>query len=86
MTNDERTTGMGLWTDAKDMLAAAKLVSADEHLVTPAYYLAGHGIEEVFKAYLRSHGHSLGKLKKLAIILFARETRQFVAVLKTAIR
>jgi hypothetical protein len=64
MTN-ERTTGMGLWTDAKNMLAAAKLVSADEHLVTPAYYLAGHGIEEVFKAYLRSHGHSIGKLKKI---------------------
>ena len=65
MTDDERTTGMGLWTDARDMIAAARVVSAEPRLSTshPAYYLAGHGIEEAFKAFLRAHGHSLKDLR-----------------------
>ena len=65
MTDDERTTGMGLWTDARDMLAAAKVVSADTRLANshPAYYLAGHGLEEAFKAFLRARGQALNDLR-----------------------
>lgn len=65
MTDIERTTGMGLWTDAQQMIRAAKVVSDDPGLATssPAYYLAGHGIEEAFKAYLRARGSSLKDLK-----------------------
>jgi len=67
ITDEERTTGMGLWTDARDMLAAAKLVCAEPRLAnsSPVFYLAGHGIEEVFKAFLRCHGHSLKDLKNI---------------------
>ena len=65
VTDDERTTGMGLWTDARDMLAAARVVSADPRLAIshPAYYLAGHGIEAAFKAFLRARGQSLKDLR-----------------------
>ena len=65
MTDDERTTGMGLWTDARDMFAAARVVSDDPRLTnsSPAYYLVAHGIEEAFKAFLRSRGHSLKALR-----------------------
>ena len=67
MTDDERTTGMGLWTDAHEMLKAAKVVSEDPDLVgsSPAYYLAGHGIEEAFKAYIRARGSSLKELRSI---------------------
>jgi hypothetical protein len=65
MTDDERTTGMGLWTDAHEMLRAAKVVSEGPGLAlsSPAYYLASHGVEEAFKAYLRARGSSLKDLK-----------------------
>lgn len=65
MTDDERTTGMGLWTDARQMLKAAKVLSENPDLAgsSPAYFLAGHGIEEVFKAYLRACGISLKELR-----------------------
>ncbi len=66
MNPDERTTGMGLWTDAHDMIAAAEVVSNDMkrlHGSSPMYFLAGHGIEEAFKAYLRARGSSLSELK-----------------------
>lgn len=67
MTDDERTTGMSLWTDARDMIAAARLISADPSLATssPAYYLAGHGIEEAFKAFLRARGQPLKDLCRI---------------------
>ena len=56
---------MGLWTDARDMIAAAQLVSADPGLANshPAYYLTGHGIEEALKAFLRAQGQSLKDLR-----------------------
>jgi hypothetical protein len=67
ISQDQRTNGMGLWTDAKDMLKAARLVLADESMSrsSPVFYLAGHGIEEAFKAFLRCHGKSLEDLKKI---------------------
>jgi hypothetical protein len=67
MTGDDRTTGMGLWTDARQMLAAARIVSAESSLANsnPVYYLAGHGIEEAFKAFLRSRGQSINGLKNI---------------------
>jgi hypothetical protein len=67
ITDDERTTGMGLWTDARDMLAAARLVSTDSRLSisNPVFYLAGHGIEETFKAFLRTRGQSLKELRNI---------------------
>ena len=65
MTDDDRTTGMGLWVDARDMIAAAKVVSAVPKLATssPVYYLAGHGIEEALKAFLLARGQSLKDLR-----------------------
>lgn len=67
MTDDERTTGMGLWTDAREMLAAARIVSEQSSLANsnPVYYLAGHGIEGAFKAFLRSRGQSINNLKNI---------------------
>jgi hypothetical protein len=67
ISQDERTNGMGLWTDAKDMLKAARLVLADESMShsSPVFYLAGHGIEEAFKAFLRCRGKSLEDLKNI---------------------
>lgn len=67
ITDEDRTTAMGLWTDARDMLAAASVVCAEARLESssPVFYLAGHGIEEVFKAFLRCHGHSLQDLKNI---------------------
>ena len=67
MDDDDRTTGMGLWTDAREMFEAATLVANSPSLATssPSYYLAGHGLEVVLKAYLRSCGHSLKALRDI---------------------
>ena len=67
MDDDDRTTGMGLWTDAREMFEAATLVASDSALAisSPSYYLAGHGLEVVLKAYLRSCGHSLKALRSI---------------------
>lgn len=65
MNDDARTTGMGLWTDANQMLRAAKhLMTAKEfELSSPLYFLLGHSLELSFKAYLRAQGVSLDALK-----------------------
>lgn len=67
MDDDERTTGMGLWTDAREMFDAAALVIAAPQLEwsSPSFYLLGHGLEVAFKAYLRSRGHSLKALRAI---------------------
>ena len=67
MDDDHRTTGMGLWTDAREMLQAAELVAGDRSLAlsSPAFYLAGHGLEVAFKSYLRCCGHSLKALRAI---------------------
>lgn len=67
MAEETRTTGMGLWTDANEMLLAA------EHLATvnrlklsqPLYYLLGHAIELSFKSYIRAKGATLDCLKSI---------------------
>ena len=58
---------MGLWSDANDMLAAAKLLQEKEEqrLRHPRYYLLGHGLEEVFKAFIRAKGGTLQCLKSI---------------------
>ena len=79
MSDDNRTTGMGLWTDANEMLQAAK------HLITvkrfelsqPLHFLLGHALELAFKSYLcakgasqkslRAIGHDLVVAKELAV-------------------
>ena len=62
-----RTTPLGLWTDAKNMLAAAMLLNQNEdiHLLRPLYYLLGHGIEEAFKAFIMAKGGTLQCLKSI---------------------
>ena len=67
MSDDNRTSGMGLWTDANEMLQAAK------HLMTvkrfafsqPLYFLLGHALELAFKSYIRAKGASLNSLRKI---------------------
>lgn len=58
---------MGLWTDAKDMLDAAKLLQhkEEQRLRHPLYYLLGHGLEEAFKAFVRAKGGTLQCLKSI---------------------
>lgn len=65
MDDDARTTGMGLWTDAREMLEAAEIVvaSPDLHISSPSFYLLGHGLEVALKAYLRSKGQTLKSLR-----------------------
>lgn len=67
MNDDARTTGMGLWTDAREMFDAAELITANPKLAlsSAAFYMAGHGLEVSFKAYLRSKGHSLAALRAI---------------------
>lgn len=67
MDDDSRTTGMGLWTDAREMFQAATLVINEPNLKfsSPAYYLLGHGLEVALKSYLRSHGRSLKDLRAI---------------------
>ncbi|MDO8446668.1 MAG: hypothetical protein Q7T53_11305 [Deltaproteobacteria bacterium] len=58
---------MGLWTDAKDMLAAAKILHEKEkqRIGNPIYYLLCHGVEEAFKAFICAKGGSLKCLKSI---------------------
>lgn len=67
MADETRTTGMGLWTDANEMLAAAKHLSAvkDFEFSQPLYYLLGHSLELSFKSYVRANGASLNCLKSI---------------------
>lgn len=69
LDEESRTTSMGLWTDGKQMLAAAKLLATgtDSRLAisSPTYYLIGHGLEVLFKAFLRANGLSLMQLRKI---------------------
>ena len=67
ISDDDRTTGMGLWTDSKQMLSAAKLVLANPGMSTssPVYYLICHGIEVGLKAFLRAKGLTLSELRNI---------------------
>ena len=65
--DERRTTAMGLWTDAQEMLGAARVVSVaqGQRVSRPAYYWTGHGLEEALKAFLLVRGCSLQRLKQI---------------------
>jgi len=67
MADEARTTGMGLWTDANEMLSAAKHLATVRkfQLSQPLYYLLGHALELSFKSFLRAKGASLDCLKSI---------------------
>jgi hypothetical protein len=56
MADESRTTGMGLWTDANEMLAAAKHLAYAKgfEVSQPLYYLLGHALELSLKCYVRA--------------------------------
>jgi hypothetical protein len=62
----ERTTALGLVTDASNMLAAAQVLqrNGDDKLSHPMYYLIGHGIEVALKSFLLYSGIDLEVLRK----------------------
>lgn len=74
-----RTTAMGLLTDAKEMLAAARILheSGGLNVLNPTYYLLGHAIEVALKSFLlaggedlervRNYNHNIGKTAKKVI-------------------
>jgi hypothetical protein len=61
-----RTTAMGLITDAKEMLQAAKILheSGVWKVKGPTYYLLGHAIEVALKSFLLANGTSVTVLRK----------------------
>ncbi|MCK1717866.1 hypothetical protein [Bradyrhizobium sp. 141] len=65
-SDDDRTSAMGLLTDAKEMLAAARLLHESDvwKVQRPTYYLLGHSIEVALKSFLLANGISHGTLKK----------------------
>ena len=67
MSDASRTTGMGLWTDANEMLSAAKHLAAAKGFSTsqPLYYLLGHSLELSLKSYVRAKGGTLECLKSM---------------------
>jgi hypothetical protein len=66
ISDADRTSAMGLLTDAKEMLAAAKLLHDSEvwKVQRPTYYLLGHSIEVALKSFLLANGASPRTLKK----------------------
>jgi hypothetical protein len=76
-----RTTAMGLLTDAKEMLAAAKLLHDSEvwKAQRPTYYLLGHSIEVALKSFLLANGASQGTLKKKLGHNLAKTARRVIA-------
>lgn len=85
VTDDERTSSVGLWHFAQSYVQAADHLAAalDGGSVRlrfddPVYYLYGHGSELALKAYLRARGLGLTDLKKIghgctALFASARE-------------
>ncbi|MGB8274286.1 MAG: hypothetical protein WCF16_03340 [Alphaproteobacteria bacterium] len=61
----QRTTAMGLWTDASQFFEAATILteSKNRRVSSVTYYLLGHAIELVLKSFLLSQGKSLKILK-----------------------
>jgi hypothetical protein len=62
-----RQTAMGLWTDAKEMLEAAKILarSGVHKVIGPTMYLLGHSLELAFKSFLLAIGKSHDDLKAI---------------------
>lgn len=66
MNKNERQTGMGLWTDSKEMLDAARiLIKSETTIINPIYYLLGHSFEVAIKGFLLSCGADLKELKTI---------------------
>jgi hypothetical protein len=67
MDQMDRTSALGLWRYASDYAEAANIVQATKGSgpFIPTYYLYGHTIELVLKAFLRSTGYTVEKLKTL---------------------
>jgi hypothetical protein len=72
---------MGLLTDAKEMLAAAKLLHDSDvwKVQRPTYYLLGHSIEVALKSFLLANGTSPGTLKKKLGHDLAKTARRVIA-------
>ena len=81
ISDADRTSAMGLLTDAKEMLAAAKqLHDSDVWKVRrPTYYLLGHSIEVALKSFLLANGDSPGALKKKLGHNLAKTARRVIA-------
>jgi hypothetical protein len=70
MTEDDRATAIGLSRYAYEYIDAARTVAEQHNMklvaeslpTMPAYFLAMHGIELTFKAYLRHSGVSASEL------------------------
>jgi hypothetical protein len=77
----DRATAMGLLTDAKEMLAAAKLLhdSGVWKVQRPTYYLLGHAMEVALKSFLLANGTSPGTLKKKLGHNLAKTARRVIA-------
>jgi len=68
LTDDDRTTAVGLARYAYDYIGAAILVERSDPTPTqispvPAYFLALHGIELTLKSYLRHKGMTVKELR-----------------------
>jgi hypothetical protein len=72
---------MGLLTDAKEMLAAAKLLHDSDvwKVQGPTYYLLGHSVEVALKSFLLANGTSPGTLKKKLGHNLAKTARRVIA-------
>jgi hypothetical protein len=83
----DRTTAMGLLTDAKEMLAAAKLLHDSDvwKVQRPTYYLLGHSIEVALKSFLLANGTSQGTLRKKLGHNLAKTARRVIAVRSNSI-
>ncbi len=69
-----RTSSFGLWRFASEYFNTFELIEDENKLLSPRYYLLGHGIELVIKAFLitvgvterelksKSFGHNLGSV------------------------
>ncbi len=68
LTEEDRTTAIGLARYAYEYIEAAMLVERNDPTPThispiPAYFLALHGIELTLKSYLRHHGLAMKELR-----------------------
>lgn len=63
----DRTTSMGLWRYGKDFAVAGRATweANGRRANAPGYYLLGHSIELVLKAYLRGRGKSIKALQNI---------------------
>ena len=64
--SQQRTTGMGLWSDADGMLKAAKILECnDSKVIQSKFYLLGHSFEVAIKGFILAKGATLNCLKDI---------------------